>query len=457
MPDLVVDLSRPGAPFPPIHEGRYEVDPETQGLTPPDPVVVAGVREAGVRLLRVGVGIWLPSKDPDPATHPEREWFRGSTTEDVEDPSLYEWTHIDRNLAACRDLGVELLLSVDYMPATLAGQGGPSAIPPEILVNVLPEGYEFPDGVRNAPPRDPAVFAAATVKLLEHVVAQGITIRYVELWNEPDLPIFFAGNYDDYIRMYRAFAPAVSTAGFAVGGTSFAGANPELWLHRFVDDVVAESLPLDFFSFHRYPKSAREIVDLCVAVRAKLDSAGLTATKAVIDEWGWELNEAEFYGTAKNPAFTAACLMRMPAVGIADQTHILLVDPVPPDLGRFHGIVRQDGDRNPIWFAIEWFERFQATNRRLPTEGYEWSLAGTDGVGQRCNLLLSNPTDDSVVMTIEARGGAVIGDARRFSQQTFDEEGGWGPPEPVKLGPDAVAITLAPWSLLAVEGERTAP
>src|SRR4051812_6771544 len=222
--DLVLDLAAARTRFPPIHEGRYEVDPWATGLSAP---VVEGLRSAvqraGTRLLRVGMGCWLPSQDPDPATYADREWFRGRTLADTADPDLYSWTHLDRNLDVCRDLDVEVLLCFDYMPASLARPGRKKRLP-LLLRPFAPDGYEFPNGVREAPPSDPTVFAAACLRALEHVRESGVRVRYVELWNEPDLPFFYAGSYDEYWAMYRAFSRAVSDAGYRVGGPSWAGA-----------------------------------------------------------------------------------------------------------------------------------------------------------------------------------------------------------------------------------------
>ena len=456
---IVVHADQRGDPFPRIHEGRYEVDLVTQGLAPPDPRIVDTVRRAGIRLLRVGVGIWLPSKDPDPADLWQREWFTGTTMADVADDSKYEWTHIDKNLAATRDFGCELLLSVDYMPKSLARVGPPIEMAPEIAA-AIPSDYIFPDGIRNAPAADPDVFAGATVRLLEHVRDQGVTVRYVELWNEPDLPIFYSGTYDEFWAMYRAFAVAVRGAGHRVGGPSWAGVlAPEVWLDRFVGDCARENVPLDFYSFHRYPRSAATVIERCAAVRAVLDHHGFTSCESIIDEWGWDLNEAEFYGTVASAAFVAGCLARFPSVGVSAQTHILLVDPVPPELGRFHGIAQQNGAPNPIFHTIELFERFQSTPFQLTVDGDDgvaWALAGVDAEGRQARVIVANVdrTIDATVVVELAAATAGSMSLRRLTQQSFDADPhvGWTdavphtPGDPLELPAGTIAdvtFTLA--------------
>ena len=452
-----VTLSAPGAPFPPIHQGRYEVDLVTAGLTPPAPEVVAAVARSGVRVLRVGVGCWLPSKDPDPADVAIREWFTGSTLADTDDESCYRWEHLDRNIDACAAFGCEVLLAVDYMPATLARPAENFSLPPEIAA-AIPSDYTFPDGVRTAPPADPEVFAAAARRLVDHVAARGVTIRGVELWNEPDLPIFYSGSYDEWIAMYRPFSRLMAAGGYRVGGPSWAGLlEPESWVHRFISDVAGEGLPLDFYSFHRYGRTVEKILTTCREVRSALDAAGLADTEAWIDEWGWALDDAPFFGTVGNAAFVAACLMAMPSVGIGLQTNILLVDPLPPEFGRFHGLVRQNGEPNPVYWTIDAFERFGKTPRVVALAVEESGAAvigGVDDSGERMTVLLANPTPEPLEVCLDIEGGRVVSPAVEvLTQDGFDRHAGWAAGAATAATSSEVVVALEPWSLARLTAE----
>jgi hypothetical protein len=456
--DVVLDLGAERALFPPIHEGRYEVDPWATGLRGE---VVAGLRtavkRAGTRLLRVGMGCWLPSQDPDPSNYADREWFAGTTLADTEDPSQFTWTHLDRNLDICRQLDLELLLCFDYMPASLARPGRKKKVP-LYLRPFAPTGYEFPDGVRDAPPRDPEVFAAACVRALEHVKESGVAVRYVELWNEPDLPFFYAGTYAEYFPMYRAFATAVSAAGYRVGGPSWAGAlERDEWVDQLMRDCVSANVPLDFYSFHRYDTEVDKVISRCREIRKALDEAGLHDTEAVIDEWGYYLRKAEYFGTVGNAAFTASCLMQMPSAGIAAQTHILLIDPVPdPSLGRFHGLTRKDGELNPIAYCMEAFEEFQKTPLRIPTAHDDEVLAGVDETASRLRVLLTHPGKKKPqTFRVQLAAGTATGAVRLLSPEGFDRDGGWTEASPVALGQDAFEVTLPPESMAVIDADLT--
>ena len=449
--EVVLDTSQAGDPFPPIHEGRYEVDPWATKLTPA--TMTDGfrdaVRRAGVRLLRVGVGCWLPGQDPDPSTLVDREWFTGTTLADVDDPANFNWTHLDRNLDVCLALDCEVLLSVDSMPTSLARKA-PQIELPDALKPFAPEGYTFMDGVRNAPAADPEVFAAASLVLLRHVEERGVRIRYVELWNEPDLPIFYSGTFEEWWAMYVPFAHAVHAAGYKVGGPSWAFAlGPELWLEQIVKRAVAEQVPLDFYSFHRYSDRTEEIVERCQQVRMVLDQVGLKGTELLLDEWGYDLRQAPVFGTVRNAAFVATCMMQFPDAGVAAQTNVLLIDPFE-GMGRLHGITRKDGNPNPLFYAIEAFERFQATPHRIRTAADSRVLAGVDAGGRRLSVIAANPDESPLAIALSLGRGKGTGVLRRLTQSGFDASGAPAE-EAITLGSDSLDITLEPDSLVMIE------
>lgn len=446
---MTVDVDHPGVRFPRIHEGRYEVDPVTQDLVPLPAFVRDAAVRAGVRLLRIGVGCWLPTKDPDPADLGDREWFLGSTLEHTRDPAMYRWTHLDRNLSVCRELGADLLLSVDSMPASLARPGAqPDLL--EILRLAAPD-YTFPDGVRNAPPADPAVFAAACVELVRHVEASGVRIRLVELWNEPDLALFYAGTYEEYLEMYRAFALAIAPLGYPVGGPSWSGVlDAQDWLDRFTRDVARDGIPMDFYSFHRYPRSLAALEERCREVRAALDSVGLTETALVLDEWGWALDDPARHGTVADAAFVAGALVRMADLGVTEQTHILLIDPAGSE--SIAGLVRRDGVPNPVWHALVAFEEFQATPHRLPVEGGTDDLTVLAGRGEHdITVLLAHTGDEPTRIRLSL---GALRDARieELTEHSY-ALGGW---QDVATGGDdeALEFTLGHGTVARVRGTR---
>ncbi len=75
---------------------------------------------------------------------------------------------------------------------------------------------------------------------------------YFEVWNEPDLGVFFTGKQEDYFKLYRYTVNAIKSVDdkIPVGGPSTSEGK---WLHEFLEFVDKEELPCDFVSTHQYP------------------------------------------------------------------------------------------------------------------------------------------------------------------------------------------------------------
>lgn len=76
-----------------------------------------------------------------------------------------------------------------------------------------------------------------------------------EVWNEPDLSVFFAGDQKDYFHLYEVTAKAVKSVDkeLLVGGPSTSGCR---WISEFRQYCVDHNVPLDFLSTHHYPGDA---------------------------------------------------------------------------------------------------------------------------------------------------------------------------------------------------------
>lgn len=141
---------------------------------------------------------------------------------------------------------------------------------------------------RIAPPADLGAWAALVTATLQHWVdrygIEEVRQWYFEVWNEPNLPLFFAGTRSEYFELYRVTAGAVKQVDpqLRVGGPAtsnfvpddrFAGESEDLtahavvttaadldaldwrpvWLAEFLRFCAAEGLPVDFVSCHPYP------------------------------------------------------------------------------------------------------------------------------------------------------------------------------------------------------------
>ncbi len=116
-----------------------------------------------------------------------------------------------------------------------------------------PEGGDF-----RSPPVDLDAWAEICRRTAANFRSEGIRVAFHEIWNEPDFrQEFFTGTWDQYLDLYRHGAkgiregdPDAMVGGLSLAYLDQAAARGEL--DRFLDMVLAESLPLDFISFHNY-------------------------------------------------------------------------------------------------------------------------------------------------------------------------------------------------------------
>lgn len=75
---------------------------------------------------------------------------------------------------------------------------------------------------------------------------------YFEVWNEPDLPIFFKGKQKDYFRLYEATARTIKKIDpqLRVGGPSTSACR---WVSEFKEHCEKNNIPYDFLTTHHYP------------------------------------------------------------------------------------------------------------------------------------------------------------------------------------------------------------
>jgi xylan 1,4-beta-xylosidase len=153
------------------------------------------------------------------------------------------------------------------------------------------------------PPADYEKWAAICRGIIRHYNegwAKGFRhgIQYWEIWNEPEnRPAMWSGTDEDYFRLYRVTATAIrrefpdlKIGGPAVGasGRFMNGAfQPTDFVTNFLKLCRAESLPLDFFSWHSYTADPAELVSRAKAIRALLDEHGFTNTESPLNEWNY--------------------------------------------------------------------------------------------------------------------------------------------------------------------------
>ncbi len=156
----------------------------------------------------------------------------------------------------------------------------------------LGESYDI-SHTYNAPPANAEKFAQVCLQIIKHYNdgwnnGFHYNLNRFEIWNEPDIPDFWSGTVQQYIKLYRLTSRKIKMydPGIQVGGPAISNIFNSSFMHPFLDSVVNEGLPLDFFSYHLYYypnpyyyQSANEYA------RARLNEHGLTSTELYNSEW----------------------------------------------------------------------------------------------------------------------------------------------------------------------------
>jgi xylan 1,4-beta-xylosidase len=137
-------------------------------------------------------------------------------------------------------IGMQPFVELSFMPTALAS--GTAAV------------FSYRGNV--TPPADYREWAGLVRRLAAHWVgrygADEVRRWYFEVWNEPNLPAFWAGTREQYFELYRHTVGALKGVDdrLRVGGPATAA---NAWVSEFLDFCDGQRLPADFVSTHHYP------------------------------------------------------------------------------------------------------------------------------------------------------------------------------------------------------------
>lgn len=159
-----------------------------------------------------------------------------------EDGSLnFQWHHVDKIYDALLEMGLKPFVELNPMPKALAS--GETTM------------FEYKMNV--TPPKLFEEWGLLVGKFTEHCIERygldEVKQWYFEVWNEPNLRIFWDtdNQLEDYFKLYDAAAFAIKgiDKDLRVGGpaTAFAG-----WVTEMIEHCVSKQVPIDFVSTHVY-------------------------------------------------------------------------------------------------------------------------------------------------------------------------------------------------------------
>ena len=159
---------------------------------------------------------------------------------DGEDGAIHDFSKVDQVLDRLLGTGLRPIVELSFMPLDLAAE---------------PEKTVFDYGAIISRPQDLDRWAALVRDLVAHLVdrygREEVRRWAFEVWNEPNLCVFWAGAESDYLQLYDASVTAVKSVDpeLRVGGPATAAAG---WIDDLLEHCRANAVPVDFISTHTY-------------------------------------------------------------------------------------------------------------------------------------------------------------------------------------------------------------
>lgn len=152
---------------------------------------------------------------------------------------LYQWHQVDKVLDRLRSIGMRPIVELGPMPAALAS-GSQTMFAWKMNVTPPQNWNEWS-----------ALVEAFTRHVTERYGSEEVRRWYFEVWNEPNLDIFWSGTQEQYWTLYECAARAVKRVdpAYKTGGPASARAE---WIPEFLAHCRSNQVPLDFVSTHGY-------------------------------------------------------------------------------------------------------------------------------------------------------------------------------------------------------------
>jgi xylan 1,4-beta-xylosidase len=179
----------------------------------------------------------------------------------------FDFTAVDAIYDRLLALGLRPIVELSFMPAALARD---------------PRQTVFTYRGIISPPRDWTEWSTLIAALATHLVNRygiGEVARWAfEVWNEPNLEVFWLGTREEYLRLYDEAARAIQAVDprLRIGGPASSAGE---WVEPMAAHARQAGVPLDFLSTHTYG-------NLPLDPRPALGRHGFDATPVWWTEWG---------------------------------------------------------------------------------------------------------------------------------------------------------------------------
>jgi xylan 1,4-beta-xylosidase len=315
---------------------------------------------------------------------------------EIEGRPQIDFGTVDRVYDRVLDAGCRPIVEVSFMPRDLARD---------------PSATVFAYRAVVSPPRDWDRWTDLVQRLAAHLVdrygVDEVATWGFEIWNEPNLEVFWAGTQAEYFRLYELSARAIKSvdAHLRVGGPATAAGG---WIPEFADFVQQNDVPLDFVTTHAYGIPPLDF-------REALGDRGLGDIPIWWTEWGVAAIHNAF---VNDLAYGAPFVLRGMRAGgrVADAIAYWVVSDHFEEMGRgpslLHGgfgLLTVGNLRKPRYWAL-------ALAADLGREELDVSVAG-DGADSLVEAMAARHPDGTVHVLMwnvtlnqsQAKGAAVLG------------------------------------------------
>ncbi len=225
---------------------------------------------------------------------------------------VYNFVNVDNIFDWLLDHGMKPFIELGFMPSAIAS--GDRTV------------FHYKGNI--TPPEDYKAWEELIGKLTDHLIDRygidEVRTWFFEVWNEPNLFFFFAGDQKEYFKLYESTARTIKSIDekLQVGGPA---TSCNSWVKDTVDFCKANNVPLDFISTHHYPtddplwESGMDIIEFFQTVKEdqRVYHRGVLEkmTKQVRDEAGdlpvyfTEWNTSAMTGDAQHDESYAAAMV----------------------------------------------------------------------------------------------------------------------------------------------------
>ena len=255
-----------------------------------------------------------------------------------------------------------------------------------------------------SPPKDHDKWSALIEALVKHWTArygeEEVKQWYFEVWNEPNLDLFFSGTQADYFKLYERTARAVKSVSpaYRVGGPATAGRG---WIGETIDFAAKNKVPLDFITTHDYgvkgigldengnqklflDTAPEAIIGGVREVRGKIDQSAMPGLPLHYTEWSASYSPRDpVHDSYVSAAYILSKLKG--SEGFADSLSYWTFTDIFEENGTvpspFHGgfgMINFQGLRKPSFYAYQFLNRL-GDNELSSTDAEAWATRSPNG------------------------------------------------------------------------------